>query len=94
MRGFVKSKGFKILLSVTAVLVALTVLSYALGSWMAPQSSVLGAIVTPIQRLTTSLSNSISDFLNAGARADELEKENNLLRNRIQELTSSLIEYL
>lgn len=93
MRGFFKRKGFKILLGVTAGLVAVTVLSYALGSWMSPQSSVIGAIMTPIQRVVTTVSNEISEFFTAQQRAEELEKENSMLRERVQELTSDLIDY-
>lgn len=93
MRGFFHRKGFKVLLGVACVLVALTVGAYALGSWMSPQSSVIGAIFTPIQKFATSVSNSISSFFTAGQRADKLEEENERLREKVQELTSSLIGY-
>ena len=93
MRAVTKRKGFKIILGIVAALVAVTIVAGLIGSWVSPQSSILGAITTPLQRLAASVSNGISDFFEAQRQVEELEKENNELRQRIQEMTSDLIDY-
>lgn len=93
MRGFFKRKSSKITIGIAVSLVVVTLVCGLMGSWMSPQSSILGAITTPLQRLASSVSNGISDFFDAQRQVEELEKENNELRERIQELTSSLIDY-
>lgn len=93
MRGFFKRKGFKITLGVAVVLIAVTVAAGLIGSWVSPQSSIVGAITTPLQRMAAAVSNGISDFFEAQRQVEALEKENNELRERIQEMTSSLIDY-
>ena len=93
MRGFTKRKGFKVILGVAAALVAVTIVAAVVGSWVSPQSSIIGAITTPLQRLAASMGNGISDFFDAQRQVEALEEENNELRQKIQEMTSSLIDY-
>ena len=75
MRAVTKRKGFKIILGIVAALVVVTLVAALIGSWVSPQSSIIGAITTPLQRLATSVSNGISDFFEAQRQVEELEKE-------------------
>ena len=52
MRGFAKRKGFKIILGVVAAIVAVTIVAgLDLAAAVSPQSSIIGAITTPLHRL-------------------------------------------
>lgn len=62
MKLFLKSKSFKIFVIIFAVLFVLFGVSYGIGKTISPQSSFFGALVTPVQRGFSAVSEGINDF--------------------------------
>ena len=92
MRLFFKGKGFKIILGIVLVLMLLSGASYVIGKSISPQSGILGAVITPFQKLSSAISSGINEFFTSIGRADSLEEENNALREQIRSLRSQVVE--
>lgn len=93
MRFFLRSRRFKIICAVTAALLIVSIVIRIIGGTIAPHSSIIGAIAQPFRSVATFISNEINDFstkLNEGAA---LLEENNKLQDRIDELSSQVVEY-
>ena len=93
MRFFLRSRRFKIICGVVALLLVLSVVLRIVGGSISPQSSVIGAISQPFRSLASYISNEISDInmkLNSGT---ELMEENQQLQKQIDELTSQVVDY-
>lgn len=93
MREFFKSRRFKMLAIVLAVLILLSTVSGVVGKWMEPQSSLLGAVIVPVQKFTTFISDKVTGFVTAYQRAERLTEENDELREQVHSLTDDLIDY-
>ncbi len=93
MRYFFKSRRFKIAATILSTLIIISVLARIVGGVIAPQSSILGSVIAPFQSAFTSLSNAIEDFGEKINGNEELARENAELKEKVTELTSSLIEY-
>lgn len=93
MRDFFKSRRLRMLALVLAVTVAVSVVSGVVGKWLDPQATAVGALLTPVQKLTTWLGNGVSDFILAHQRAEELAQENAELREDLQTVTEQLIDF-
>ena len=65
MRDFLHSKRFKILVAVLAVLFGFMLYAVATGDIATVPSKVVSVIVTPFQKLSSSISTSVSDFLDS-----------------------------
>ena len=92
MRLFFKGKGFKIILTILLALILLLGISFIVGKTVSPQSGFLATIVSPFQKISTSVSNGINDFFTSMDRLKTLEKENNELRDEIRDLRSQVID--
>ena len=93
MRFFLRSRRFKIICGVTAGLLIVSIVIRIIGGTVAPHASILGAIAQPFRSVATFISNEINDFstkLNEGAA---LLEENNKLQNRVDELSSQVVEF-
>ncbi len=93
MRYFFKSRRFKIAATVLSTLIIISVLARIVGGVISPQSSILGSVVAPFQSAFTSVANAIEDFRKNISGNEELARENAELKQKVNELTSSLIEY-
>ena len=62
MRFFLRSRQFKIILSIFCAVVLLTVSFAVLAKRMSPQTDIASVISTPFRNLFTSLSNIVTDF--------------------------------
>ena len=93
MKAFFSSRGFKVIITILAALITISVIFAAIGKAMSPQSSLLSAVTVPIQRLADSVSGSIYDLFNAQDRLRSLEDENNRLRQQIREQNENLIDF-
>lgn len=90
MRRFFKSTGFKIFLAVVATLLVGTIAAAFSSSKSAPQTSAAGTLFGPLQRISSSLSNKLSDFsinfkssASLAAQKEEMEKEVASLREQL-----------
>lgn len=93
MKAFFSSRGFKVIITILAALITISVIFAAIGKAMSPQSSLLSAVTVPIQRLADSVSGSIYDLFSAQDRLRSLEDENNRLRQQIREQNENLIDF-
>ena len=92
MKLFLKIKSFKIFVIIFAVLFVLFGVSYGIGKTISPQSSFFGALVTPVQRGFSAVSEGINDFFTSFDRAGRLEQENNELREEIRGLKDNVVD--
>lgn len=92
-RLFTKRRSFKCLVVIVAALVIISVVSGLIGLWMQPQTTVIGAVVTPIQRLATYVGNGISEFVATYQYNKKLTAENEELKTKLNEATQNLIDF-
>ena len=93
MRYFFKSRRFKIAAAILSVLVLFSVIAQLAGGALSPQQSILGSIISPFQSAFTSVSNFFKDLNRDINGSEELARENASLQNKVNELTSSLLDY-
>lgn len=92
MKLFLKSKGFKIFLIIFVVIAVLGGTSYGIGKTVSPQSSFFGALVTPFQQIFSSVGRGVNNFFTSIDRAEQLETENNELREEIRALREDVVD--
>lgn len=93
MNRFYKSKPFKAFLIVIAALLAGAIIATITHTGKSPISSVLGTITQPLQRASTYVGDSISEFCDFFRSSDTLQKENAQLKQKIVDYQAELIEY-
>lgn len=93
MRYFFKSRRFKIVVSILAVVIAVSIVVHIAGGFITPQQSVIGSIIAPFQSAVTRVSNYFSDLNEKINGAETLARENAELESHVNKLTNSLIEY-
>jgi len=93
MRFFFRSRQFKVLLSTTLSLIAISVLCFFIGGRISPQSDILGTIAAPFRAAFTYVSNSISDYNTALNDGNEAMIENAELENEINRMREQLVDY-
>ncbi len=93
MRYFFKSRRFKIAAAIVSTLIIVSIIARIIGGIISPQSSVLGAVITPFQSAFTEVSNFFKDWGKLISGNEELARENASLKSQVNELTSSLIDY-
>lgn len=93
MRYFFKTTRFKVLLGIAGGLLVMMIIVRALSGWASPQSGIIGAIVTPVQRLASDVSAKIKNTLTVYRRVDRLEEENERLREELGDAVSKIIDY-
>ena len=93
MRFFFRSKKFKIMVSVTACVLALALLGYFIGISITPQNSIIGAIVTSVQSGVSKISNWADDTYKKLYKGEEIMLENIKLKSDIAKLNEQLVDY-
>lgn len=93
MRRFFASRSFKILTALVCVLLVVSIVFAAVGHRIAPQSDLLGMILSPFQKLGAAITNQIDRAFTAVGRLDTLEDENNRLREEVRTYREQLVEY-
>ena len=93
MRYFFKSRRFKIAAAIVSTLIIVSIIARIIGGIISPQSSVLGAVITPFQSAFTEVSNFFKDWSKLISGNEELARENASLKSQVNELISSLIDY-
>lgn len=93
MRDFFGSTKFKILLVLLVVTILSMFVTAYLGGRASPISQLLGAVTTPLQKLSTSISSTASGFFERFLRAEQLYKENLVLQDEIVRLREQLVTF-
>ncbi|MDD4699047.1 MAG: rod shape-determining protein MreC [Oscillospiraceae bacterium] len=93
MRFFFRSRKFKIIAGITGILLVFVIVMQILGSIASPTTSILGAVVSPIQKFSTWLTTSISDFNTTINDGQALMQENEELRAENERLTNEVLDY-
>ncbi len=92
MRFFLRSKKFKIMLSITLAVVILAVGGFVIGS-ASPQNSIIGSITSGVNELISGVENWFKDIDRNANGNEELAMENASLQAEVNELTEKLIDY-
>ena len=93
MRIFLRSRRFKILLAVVAVLLVIMILTVTISKYASPQSSFISVITTPVQKFTSFVSDKVGEITDNFVNSSEISSENEELKNRIAELEDQLVDY-
>lgn len=93
MKDFFKSKQFKILLAVTAMLFAFFLRAVYTGGLMPFVAGLGGVIMTPIGRVTAAISGAAEEALSPYLNVAKLKEENQRLSEENQRLTQELVDY-
>ncbi|WP_417019568.1 rod shape-determining protein MreC [Anaerotruncus massiliensis (ex Liu et al. 2021)] len=93
MGDFFKSKRFKILLVVLVLRLAFMLQAAWTGGFSPAISQAAGVVVTPLQKLSSSISGAVSGYFRRYVRADEIAAENEALRAEIDELRRQAVNY-
>jgi rod shape-determining protein MreC len=90
---FFRSAKFKILAGVFIVLLAFMLRAAWTGGLSPIISSAVGFVVTPLQRVSASISDTVRGYFERYTRADEIALENEQLRAEVNELRRQLVDY-
>ena len=90
MREFFKTKRFKIFLVALAALLVLIICSATVGS---NSSGVLGVVISPVQKLSSWITNSATTFFGNIANSGKNASENEKLKEEMASLREQLIDY-
>lgn len=93
MGEFFKSKKFKILLAVVALLFGMMLYSASVDGIANIPKNLLSMITTPFQKASAYLSNATGDFFDTFLNASNHAKENDALKKEIDELNQKLVDY-
>ncbi|MBR4762112.1 MAG: rod shape-determining protein MreC [Clostridia bacterium] len=93
MRFFFKSRQFKIIVTIVAVILLLTATFGIIGSRMAPQTDIIGSVTQPFRSLVAKISEAINDFDTAYSGGNALMLENAQLTAEIDELRKKVADY-
>lgn len=93
MREFLRSRRFKVLLAVFAVLLGFMIYAVSSGDAATVPSKIISAIAAPFQKLSSVISTSVSDFLSKYADAGKNYEENIKLKDEVAELQKQLADY-
>lgn len=93
MRFFLRSRQFKIILSILCAVVLLTVSVVIFAKRMAPQTDIAGTVAAPFRNLFTSLSNVVTDFWDSYNNGSKLSLENAELKAEIDALRQKVADY-
>lgn len=90
MRRFFKGRSFRIMVILTALIIAVSI-TVGVIKTQSPQTSIIGTIVSPIQSAASSVREGIAGFFDTFTQYDALEKENEQLRKQIRQLEKEKI---
>lgn len=93
MRFFLRSRQFKIILSVFCAIVLLTVSFALFAKRMSPQTDIASTIAAPFRNLFTIASNIVTDFFDNYNSGSKLSLENAELKSEIDALRQKVADY-
>lgn len=93
MKNFLKSSGFKILVAIAAFLLGILIYAAATEGVATLPAQIAGAILTPLQSLTSGAADGVSGFFAGLTEGGALKEENAQLKQELDELRDQLVEY-
>lgn len=93
MRFFLRTKRFKICITIISVVLGICIVIRILGGIFAPGAGILGTIISPFQRFATSVSQAIDDFSDKYSAGNELLLENQKLKEENDRLLKQTTDY-
>ncbi len=93
MRFFFRSRQFKIILVIFAVVVLLTATFSIIGSRMAPHTDIFSMVSAPIKSAVNAVSDAFSDLIGAYGDGEKLMLENAELKAELNEMRDRVSDY-
>lgn len=93
MRQFLKSVQFKVFIFVICAALVGMIIAVATDDSVSPQSTVVGTILSPVQKLSGKVAEKFSWFSSSFASAGSYKSENERLKIKIAEYESQLADY-
>lgn len=93
MRFFFRSRQFKVIVSIVALLVAISVLCAIIGGTISPQSNIIGSVTAPFRSFATRISTGITEFFDSYRDGEKMALENADLESELADLREKNAEY-
>lgn len=93
MKDFIKSGKFRILVVILVFLLGVAIYTATTEGGKSAISSGIGFVVNPIQKISTNISNKVSKTLDKYANADKYYKENEELKQQLNEMYTQMVDY-
>lgn len=90
MKDFFKGRVFKALLCVFAVIIGIMIYQAASGAYASLPEAIVGTVVTPIVKFSSSISNGVGGFFNSLLNASDTQKENEKLKGELADAYDKL----
>lgn len=93
MKEFFKGRIFKVILCVFAVIIGAMIYQAASGNYASLPEAVVGTVVTPIVKASSVVSDKVAGFFNMLLNANDIEKENEKLKNDLAAAYDKLSDF-
>lgn len=93
MGGFFRSKKFRIILCVIALLIGMMFYAVFQDGYTLPTTGFLGRVLAPVRSFSNTVSGKVENTLHVFTRNQEYQEENAQLRQRVAELENQLVDY-
>ena len=93
MGGFFRSKKFRIILCIVALLIGIMLYSVTQDGYTLPTTGFLGKILNPVRSVSNSISQSVESTIKLFTDSKSYQDENAALRQRVAELEEQMIDY-
>ena len=93
MREFFRSRFFKVVMVVLALLLGFMIYAISQNGVGAVTSQIVGAISAPFQKLSSYISETATDFFGKFVNVQEYYEQNQQLREEIAELREDMVDY-
>ncbi len=90
MKDFFKGRIFKVILCVLAVLVGAMIYAAASGGYASVPEAIVGTVVTPVLKVSSSISDSVGGFFNMLLTAKDTANENKELKKELSKAYKNL----
>lgn len=93
MKEFFSSKIFKLFIALTIILFAFMLRATLTEGFSNVVSSIVGVVTTPIQKATSSFTDSVTEFLYKFVHINDIAEENQLLKDENRDLNEQMADY-
>lgn len=90
MKDFLKSKAFKAICCLLALIIGMMIYQAASGNYASLPEAVVGTVVSPIVKVSSTISDKVAGFFNSLLSAGEIKKENEELKKELSEAYKDL----
>lgn len=91
MRSFFSTWRFRIIVGLALLILGLMLRAATTGGFATVTADVVGVVVTPIQRLSATISNAATDFFASFTSYSKVKAENDKLKKQVQQLSSRVV---